>query len=496
MKKIKNGDIILKEEFDGGLKYALYSNFSKYTDAFLELSDNAVGNRILGKTLRIDVLVSSRSLEIRNYGGYGMGLKDLNDFLKWGKIKERRQYDLGAYSQGGKSAMGYLGKSMLIITSALGETKQYRLEDDNLHDYKVKSYRVMTLPTESKDGYVRIEVRGIKRRIKEEELKKVLIDTYRPLIENKEIIINYNGEKLEVKPFPVETKISKFSFTVKNALNNFNKVEGWIGYLGPRTGLKGGLRCYKLGRLICDREFFGHPDASYKQTLNFLFGEVYLNHVPVTTNKTDFDRDSNEYIETREKMNEIIKPFVDELLGREIQEPSDEEKERVKQAKDIIAELMKLRKKELKGTAGVRGISFGQKPPELIGKNLTPISNLTGRKNQPRTPPPPDAKGRRKRLKEFMSWDIRPMEEDLRSKVEENKNRKLLVINNLFSGYRAAKGNLLYLIETAAIQLAKPDSEEKITPEEYITDFDELYSFFCNNLEKAKENLKKKQSKN
>ena len=82
------------------------------------------------------------------------------------------------------------------------------------------------------------------------------------------------------------------------------------------------------------------------------------------------------------------------------------------------------------------------------------------------------------------------MEEGLRSKIENSKDGKLLVINNLFSGFKAAKGNLLYLIETAAIQLAKPEPEEKITTEEYIIDFDELYSFFCDNLEKAKENLK------
>ena len=130
-------------------------------------------------------------------------------------------------------------------------------------------------------------------------------------------------------------------------------------------------------------------------------------------------------------------------------------------------------------------------PTSVFTREFPPqLHDLTGRKNQPKTPPPPGSKGKRRRLKEFMSWDIRPMEEGLRSKIENSKDGKLLVINNLFSGFKAAKGNLLYLIETAAIQLAKPEPEEKITTEEYIIDFDELYSFFCDNLEKAKENLK------
>lgn len=92
-----------------------------------------------------------------------------------------------------------------------------------------------------------------------------------------------------------------------------------------------------------------------------------------------------------------------------------------------------------------------------------------------------------------MDWDIRGMSESVRSKIEEREGRQTLVINNLFPGFISAKGNSLYLIETAAIQLAKPaDKDEKCTPEEYIESFDELYSFFCSNLDLAKEKLEER----
>jgi hypothetical protein len=95
-----------------------------------------------------------------------------------------------------------------------------------------------------------------------------------------------------------------------------------------------------------------------------------------------------------------------------------------------------------------------------------------------------------------MDWEPRPMDEGLRSIIEESKGRKLLVINNLFPGYRAAEKNSqsmqLYLLETASIQLALPDPEERISPREYIEIFDELFSFFCENLSKAKENIAKR----
>ena len=87
-------DIILTESFEGGLKHSLYSNFRKWTEAFLELIDNAVSNRIPGKQISIVILTSSKMMEIINKGGYGMDIKELQEFLQWGKIKPRRDYDL------------------------------------------------------------------------------------------------------------------------------------------------------------------------------------------------------------------------------------------------------------------------------------------------------------------------------------------------------------------------------------------------------------------
>ena len=39
---MKNKEIFLEEKFDGGLKHALFSNFSNYSEAILELIDNSV----------------------------------------------------------------------------------------------------------------------------------------------------------------------------------------------------------------------------------------------------------------------------------------------------------------------------------------------------------------------------------------------------------------------------------------------------------------------
>jgi len=490
--------LIIRERFDGGLKNALYSNFSRYTEAILELVDNSVSHRIEGEKFTVEILASKKDITILDMGGGGMDVKGLKEFLEWGKIKPREYQDIGAYSQGGKAAIGYLGRSMVLITSPKGKKVQYRIEDKDIHEYKLKEFEVNRMECDILEGRTKIEISGLKRNIKDDELKIVLSDTYRPLIEGGQIKIIYNGEILKPIKFPLDDSFPIEPFSLPPVKNGKSKITGWIGRLAPKKmGFRGGMRCYKKGRLICDREFFSRYDAHYKGTLNFLFGEVYIDDAIANTNKTDFDRDSVEWEEAKEKIFKVLKPHIDDLLGRDIKEPTDEEKQRVKNMKQLVAELMKQRNKDLKGGL-IEDEEFGQKKPEHkdMEKEFSRLA-IRGSKNSysPKTPPPNNAMGKRRRLREFMDWDIRPMDELVRSIIENDEKGKVLVINNLFPGYKEAKGNNLYLLETAAIQLAMPKEDEKITPQDYLTEFDDLFGYFCSNLELVKEKLKQREIK-
>ncbi|MEK7170056.1 MAG: ATP-binding protein [Patescibacteria group bacterium] len=366
-------DIVLKETFEAGLKYSLYSNFKKWTEAFLELVDNAVSNRILGQKLLVEIYTSKKHLRIVNRGGYGMSPKELQEFLNWGKIKSRSAYDIGAYSQGGKAAMGYLGRAMKITASPTGENTLYMFEDYDLHDFeRLKNYPVIQSKTDQVEGFVEVQISELSKNIKTEELESLMVNIYRPLIESGGVDFFHNGEKLKIEAFPLDEDftIQDFSFPIKYGNKDNKAVSGWIGRLGPRSGVKGGVRCYKLGRLVCDREFFGQPDANNKQTLNFLFGEVYLNHIPATTNKTDFQKDSQEWDEASGEMFKILQPHIEELLGRKIQEPTDEEKDRVKKAKEIVAELLKMKKLDFEGKSPIDIYTQGQKPKQTENEKV------------------------------------------------------------------------------------------------------------------------------
>jgi len=490
-----NREIIIKEKLNPNIKRALYSNFSNAYEAIQEIIDNSVSHRIRGKKMKIDILfiMNSKKIAIYDIGGEGMDIRSLNFFFNWGETRERSVYDIGLYSQGGKSAIGYLGRSFSLITSPINGDKAYKIEDDNLMDTtKLKEYKALLLPAQHKEGYTFIEIGNLKFNISnnfKEKLKEILIKTYRPLIKNQEIEIAIDKIKINVSDFPLDKEFNIQEIDFKLLLKY--RVKGWIGRLTPRSGLKGGIRCYYKGRLICKREFFGHPDPSYKASLNFLIGEVFLDFVPVNTNKTDFHRESEEWRTVQEKMYFLLQPHINELLGREVEEPTEEDINRVKKARDLFQAIMKLINKKHNGeSVSSLGEDYGQKPPSVNeNSKLVNGRSIPEKKYQPRIPPPKNKVGIRRRLRRFMDWDIRPMEETIRSKIEESKEGKILIINNMFPGYKQSKGNYFYLLETAALQTV-PIEDTTLTSQKYLEEFDYFFGKICEHIEEAKEVLR------
>lgn len=488
--------IVIKERLSPSIKTALFSNFSNLYEAILEITDNSVSHRIQGKKMQITIsFISKKKLCIGDFGGEGMDLNALKFFFDWGGVRTRESFDIGQYSQGGKAAIGYLGNSFELVTSPLNGKSAYRVEDhDMAKTNKLKAYNVLELPAKSVNGYTNIEIGRLRfnpnNNIKN-RLKEVLLDTYRPLIEQRKVDFIFDGEVLKVSNFPLDEhfRLEKVSLFVKD-----KKIFGWIGRLASRSGIKGGIRCYYKGRLICDKEFFGHPDPTYKGTLNFLFGELYLDFVPVNTNKTDFHRNSSEWSGVQRIMFKILQPHIDELLGRKIEEPTEEEIQRVKKTRDLFQEIMKLINKNLEGSSqNFLGDDSGRKRPEFENPSLKEktYSEEKRREYKPRTPPPENKVGIQRRLKRFMDWEIRNMEETIRSKIEERDTGKILIINNTFPGFIKSKGNDFYLLETAALQTV-PIEDSTLTPQKYLEEFDRFFGMICEHMDEAKSVLSKR----
>ena len=501
--------LAIEETLDPGLKAGLFKNFSNHYEALLEIVDNSVAQRIKNKKMTINIILipGSKKIEIRDMGGRGMNFSQLETFFQWGIQKRRSRQDIGLYSQGGKAAIGYIGRAFKLLTSPQGSKIAYQIQDYDYHDTsKLKKYPVEKLTARHKDGYTHITIEKVKVPLTD-HFRNILTDklteTYRPLLNSGAEEINIDSENISPKEYPLDSnyKQREFSFQIIQS-GRSSIVEGWISHQIPRSGVKGGIRVYYKGRLITSKEFFGHPDPSYKQTLNYLFGEVYVDDlVSPNMNKTDFDRDSISWQQLEDNMHLLLQPYIDDLLGRSVEEPSEEEIERLKRTRELLKQILKLSKQEQLFENFELEIEEGVKPPTLNPEELLP-HNIDGinplpKDYKPRTPAPIGSVGKRKRLQNFSDWELRNMDETTRSIIEKikvkGKTINKLVINNVFPGYKIFKGSELYLLETYALQLLPVDSTG-LTVEKYREEFDRFFGTLCSFIDEAKANMIKKKN--
>jgi len=98
---------------------------------------------------------------------------------------------------------------------------------------------------------------------------------------------------------------------------------------------------------------------------------------------------------------------------------------------------------------------------------------------RPRSFAPEDAVGTLKRLSD-VPWTLRGMEENIRStfeKLSDGKNE--LRINVKYPLYKETNGSKWYLVETAALELAKLGVNGDITVAEYMDEVNEIVTIAC-----------------
>jgi hypothetical protein len=177
-----------------------------------------------------------------------------------------------------------------------------------------------------------------------------------------------------------------------------------------------------------------------------------------------------------------MQPYVDQLLRRKDEnEPTDEERLRAMEAKDIAHRAIE----KIAADAERRGLGGqlrGRKPPEPHPEEEAQPPReepptQTHVSPEPITPPPPDAVGRLRRTGSNLDWDVRALDPKIRSATEHSDGRLEIVINNQFPVYKQRNGDLVYMLETGLLEELKPsgDEEDKTVPEYYEQVTEALY---------------------
>jgi hypothetical protein len=471
---------IVRERIDPRLTAALFANYRTPVDAILELVDNAVDSRVPGRPLDVDLSIRPGILVLTVVGGEGMGPRDLErEYLRWGGSRKRAGDRIGRYGQGGKAAVGHLGARFAIVAGRAGDDRAYGFSDQDYRDRsRLRTYELQERPkpVDALLGYVRIEIGAVDRNPDPRKLRQRLSETYRPLLEAAEVVIRVD----RVPVIPAAWQLEERHEVAVRAGGRI--VRGWYGLLPdpPPPGMDPGVRLYHLGRLVGSPEWFGHAGPASHPALNRLVGEVELPHVPVTMNKSDIDRGSDEWAAVEQRLHRLLAPVVRRLGLESGTLASPQALRTADQVRRILARALRLLEsgrlfESEEGTAGMRGdgqlsldeavSAAGPAPDEQVGEPALPIADarpgesdrgegdegeppVPGRRDEAKAPPVrPSGRGARGRA--IGEVVIRALDPRMRSAMVVEDGVRRVVINSRYPLYEVRKGDIWYQLETA-----------------------------------------------
>ena len=454
------GRITVRERIDPEITATLFANYRSSADALMELVDNALDSRLAGQPMKVEVALHGTAVTVVSEGGEGMGPRDLERrYLRWGKSTKRGRELLGQYGQGGKAAIGHLGCRFSVESSRPGDPVSWRFSDPNYRDRsRLKTYELQEVAKRVLPGlgYTRIRIDEIDKRVDLKRLGQRLSDTYRLLLERGDLQVTLNGVVLQPRSLG---EVTRKRFRVRAA---GTIVSGWIGTVDPasRTAdFVSGLRCYRLGRLVKDGEFFGHPLPAQEPGMAQLIGEVEIPRVPLTINKSDFDRDSAPWVDIEGRLHRLLKPLV-RKLSQETESPPPASAIRVaQQVRRLLSQALRWadRPELFVGTAPARA----RKPTPRNGEQKS--RRETPDERQPLIPnAASDSVVTRRGFGDIV---IRPLGPAIRSQTVVQDGVKTIVLNSQHPLFRERKGDIWYQLETAAAEICK--SVEGVTLAEY-----------------------------
>ena len=295
-------------------------------EAVAELVDNSIDARLLD-TVKITVMLGgigedkeTQSLEIED-DGTGMTPQEANNAVVLG-LSNKKKEDIGAFGMGLKTACTFLGGRFVVETATQDDPDATLVVYDDeefrrIGKWELTAYRK---PKRFPHGtHIRIEqmnvnLTGRGRGAAEgkkpvDRLRKLLSRQHRLRLNSGEVQIRVNDLTItahtpQYDPQWVPVFIP-FDFTTGSG----HRVQGHVGVAKTMDG-KGeqfGLDLIRNGRIVKEYEKLG-AISSHPSWRN-VYGVVYLDDFPVTNNKSDFIRDSDEWLELETEMAAITRPL-------------------------------------------------------------------------------------------------------------------------------------------------------------------------------------------
>ena len=314
-------------------------SFSQY---LFELIDNSLDHML--EKLKVDITIGDTITISDNASGMTMEQLAKAMVLAFVDPSTKKPDSKGLYGIGLKAACTGLGDYFEITTYTDGEKESNKTiwnQDIWLKNGKWEGTgKKVPIPEELSFGHgtlIKIKKLKIKTGAKIGIAKADIGSYYSPLINKGLLEVFVNGERCW---FPEPSLIEGKRWDVDITTPSGKKITGWVGLL-EHSSQKGqyGFNTFRHGRMIGRYEKLGfdtHPTHAR------IYGELNLNHVPVSINKTSWDTESTEYEEAVECIEKFMKPIIKESEEKAKEKKVDLELiNKIEQFKEGIAEALK-----------------------------------------------------------------------------------------------------------------------------------------------------------
>ncbi len=332
-----------REQISRKALLAFATNYNSAPEAIMELVDNPIdyrGDRHLN--IDIDVDFNARNpgmqagrISIRDWGGQGMDLDDLQNWLRWGDGEGHSEADIGQFHVGGKLAAIYLAEKLQVTCRRDGDTRIWHFTDehwgsraafiDNVFIELEQPLTGWVSDLDSDVGFVQVTLSGIKHgHFEPDELRIDLTDAYETLLESGDLSIRLDGEPLNPYILPWMSGVEMRRLERVEVMDGMF-VEARVGALNRRDLRSGmsarvqpGLRTDFNGRKISDGETFG-INLHGRGRSQRVYGEISITgpRFRPNQNKTGWDLHSAEWMALRRHVEPMIRQVI-----RDLEKPS------------------------------------------------------------------------------------------------------------------------------------------------------------------------------
>jgi len=314
-----------------------------FSEIVSELVDNSIDAMIENEKLIVNINIEPDTVEVID-NAVGMNKKELNEAAILAKCKKEAG-KLGLYGLGLKTSCVALGGFFEVTSLKKGESSAYKTWWDE-EDWEQRNEWALPMETlsetpeellESKHGtIVKIKKLRYKAGNKINQLRGDIGKRFAPFINKKIVEISVNDQPCKALT-PDLMEDSKRDVSIKTS---HGLITGWVGLL-KNSSQRGyyGFDTFRFGRMITCYDKIGfnpHPAVAR------VVGELHMNHIPVTANKREWEKDTPEYEEAVILIQENIKDIVSWSRKLAVEKRVGVvEKNKLEQFKEGLAEAIK-----------------------------------------------------------------------------------------------------------------------------------------------------------